>query len=210
MWENNTILNKKFGNSVENPYFCLSIHFKYNVTMRELRFKLKIKRNVLANASKEIDNKLELVEKTIFPIDYEVKTKAKDIDDIQVLIHHYSNGNFYRIFDSFDESNKRLNKLALQLIFHIGKNIKYNSNVIEFSYDDIIFRYKCDRHTINDTLNILIDTNVIRKTNVQSRFVVNHNYIFRGDFTLFVKTYEFLYNGEYAELDEKGRIIIDK
>lgn len=178
--------------------------------MGELRFKLKVKRNILVDAAKEIDNKLELVEKTIFPIDYEVKTKAKDIDDIQVLIHHYSNGNFYRIFDSFDESDKRLNKLALQLIFHIGKNIKYNSNVIEFSYDDIINKYVCKRNTIADTLNILINTNIIRKTNVQSRFVVNHNYIFRGDFTLFVKTYEFLYNGEYAELDEKGRIIIDK
>ena len=53
--------------------------------MRELRFKLKIKRNVLVNASKEIDNKLDLIEKTVFPIDYEVKTKAKDIDDIQKL-----------------------------------------------------------------------------------------------------------------------------
>ena len=58
-------------------------------------------------------------------------------------------------------------------------------------------------------LNELYNEQVIINTTKKSTYVVNHNYIFRGSMTDFIKIYHDKYDGMVGFLDDKKRIILD-
>lgn len=56
----------------------------------------------------------------------------------------------------------------------------------------------------------LKDINIIRRTTKQSVYVVNHEKIFKGSYSDFIKVYLDIYKEVGIMLDADGRVILDK
>lgn len=103
----------------------------------------------------------------------------------------------------------KLNKGSIAIISYICNNIKWCSNKITFTESDIINYSKINKETFYIALNELYNEQVIINTTKKSTYVVNHNYIFRGSMTDFIKIYHDKYDGMVGFLDDKKRIILD-
>lgn len=103
----------------------------------------------------------------------------------------------------------KLNKGSIAIISYICNNIKWCSNKITFTESDITNYAHIDSKTFYIALTELYNEQVIINTTKKSTYVVNHNYIFRGSMTDFIKIYHDKYDGMVGVLDDKKRIILD-
>lgn len=109
---------------------------------------------------------------------------------------------------------------AMYLITYIIGNLKLYSNQIEITYKDFCLYANCSQDSFTRALKAVMRPNVnytcagdnfalLAPTNRKSIYVVNHNFIFRGNYDEFVTLYELKFpNG--CKLDSKGRVIIDR
>ena len=107
------------------------------------------------------------------------------------------------------DKERYFNEATLHLFNYICRNLAYMSNVIEFTESAITEYYGISTHTFYKALQTLYTTNVIKPTTRKSVYIVNHNYIFRGSMTDFIKIYHDKYDGLVGFLDDKKRIILD-
>lgn len=56
---------------------------------------------------------------------------------------------------------------------------------------------------------ILWNFDVIKPTTRKSVYIVNHNYIFRGNYTEFIQLYKEMYNDKDVIVNEDGKIVLD-
>ena len=103
----------------------------------------------------------------------------------------------------------KLNKGSIAIISYICNNIKWCSNKITFTESDITNYAHIDSKTFYIALTELYNEQIIINTTKKSTYVVNHNYIFRGSITDFIKIYHDKYDGLVGFLDDKKRIILD-
>lgn len=102
-------------------------------------------------------------------------------------------------------SNKLMN-----LIFLIAIKLNFNSNkiVLKGSSEDI-------KSIISDESNLhkyiieLEKQNIIRRTTKNNVYVVNHEMIFKGSYSDFIKTYLDTYKTTGVMLDSNGKVILD-
>lgn len=101
--------------------------------------------------------------------------------------------------------------ITAKLITFIATKLKFNSNkiILKPSNEDI------KRICLNETnfarhINELESQNIIRRTTEQSVYVVNHEMIFKGSYSDFIKVYLDTYKEVGIMLDEKGRVVLDK
>ena len=107
------------------------------------------------------------------------------------------------------DKERYFNEATLHLFNYICRNLAYMSNVIEFTESAITEYYGISTHTFYKALQTLYTANVIKPTTRKSVYIVNHNYIFRGSMTDFIKIYHDKYDGMVGFLDDKKRIILD-
>lgn len=50
---------------------------------------------------------------------------------------------------------------------------------------------------------------VFKPTTRKSVYIVNHNYIFRGNYTEFIQLYKEMYNDKDVIVNEDGKIVLD-
>lgn len=98
---------------------------------------------------------------------------------------------------------------SIYIVSYICNNIKWCSNKITFTESDITNYAHIDSKTFYIALNELYNEQIIINTTKKSTYVVNHNYIFRGSMTDFIKIYHDKYDGLVGFLDDKKRIILD-
>jgi len=98
--------------------------------------------------------------------------------------------------------------LALQLYYLLEPNtniLRFNISVIYALYskskDPAVYSYFLMRP--------LIDYGLLVKTNQQSTYVVNHNYLFKGSLNQFKKDYESIYGDFKGSRNEAGHLIIN-
>lgn len=63
--------------------------------------------------------------------------------------------------------------------------------------------------TFYNGLNILYNFDVIKPTTRKSVYIVNHNYIFRGNYTEFIQLYKEMYSDKDVIVNEDGKIVLD-
>lgn len=117
--------------------------------------------------------------------------------------------NFVTINIDFINNMKYFDKGANTIFIHICKNIDFNSNVIKFTEKDIIDEYSISVETFYNGLNVLYNFDVIKPTTRKSVYIVNHNYIFRGNYTEFIQLYKEMYNDKDVIVNEDGKIVLD-
>lgn len=106
---------------------------------------------------------------------------------------------------TYCNSNKLMNLISL-----IAIKLNFNSNkiVLKGSSEDI-------KNIISDESNLhkyiieLEKQNIIRRTTKKNVYVINHEMIFKGSYSDFIKTYLDTYKTTGVMLDSNGKVILD-
>lgn len=181
--------------------------------------------------SKSIENKLVNISSTPFIIDPEYVDKhiTLKLDNSNREKEFISTskqvklGNYCICMQSIVDNavywgNK--SQYALFIIMYIIGHIKLYGNTIELKEQDFINWCGCTRKSFYNGLNALLrpavphpcaadNMSLLAATTRKSIYVVNHNFIFRGNYDEFITLYELKFpNG--CKLDSRGRVIIEK
>lgn len=108
------------------------------------------------------------------------------------------------LIDTIIRDNNSIN--IINLILYIASNIKFNSNkiILNGNTDEMIKMF--GKNHLSRYIDILEDKNIIKRTDKQSVYVVNHNMIFKGNYFDFIKTYKQIYGDIGTNIDIKGRV----
>lgn len=127
------------------------------------------------------------------------------------LIRKVLKGKLYGIIDiRLELMRPKMTSCSSAIISYIIVNLPINCNYIEFTNKNISDFYKTfDGRTYTAAINELVNKKVIRLTNRKSLYIVNHNYIFKGNIIKFIENYNKKYENIVPSLDENGNIIIE-
>lgn len=106
------------------------------------------------------------------------------------------------------------------VIAYILKNIQLYSNYVEISEKEFVNWSGISARSFYNAINALLrpalpypcagdNLALLAATTKKSIYVVNHNFIFRGNYDEFVTLYELKFPNGY-KLDSKGRVIIER
>lgn len=199
--------------------------------MPQFSFETKANKRVKEIIADKSTNKVENIIATPFTIDpeyvdkhitikFESNTKEKEFISTakQVKLGNYcicmqSIGDMFPYWQ-----NKSV--YANLIIAYILKNIQLCGNYVEISEKEFVNWSRISARSFYNAINALLrpavpypcaDDNLalLAATTKKSIYVVNHNFIFRGNYDEFVTLYELKFpNG--CKLDSKGRVIIER
>lgn len=199
--------------------------------MPQFSFETKANKRVKEIIADKSTNKVENIIATPFTIDpeyvdkhitikFESNTKEKEFISTakQVKLGNYcicmqSIGDMFPYWQ-----NKSV--YANLIIAYILKNIQLYGNYVEISEKEFVNWSGISARSFYNAINALLrpalpypcaDDNLalLAATTKKSIYVVNHNFIFRGNYDEFVTLYELKFpNG--CKLDSKGRVIIER
>lgn len=199
--------------------------------MPQFSFETKANKRVKEIIADKSTNKVENIIATPFTIDpeyvdkhitikFESNTKEKEFISTakQVKLGNYcicmqSIGDMFPYWQ-----NKSV--YANLIIAYILKNIQLYGNYVEISEKEFVNWSRISTRSFYNAINALLRPAVphpcagdnlalLAATTKKSIYVVNHNFIFRGNYDEFVTLYELKFpNG--CKLDSKGRVIIER
>lgn len=199
--------------------------------MPQFSFETKANKRVKEIIADKSTNKVENIIATPFTIDpeyvdkhitikFESNTKEKEFTSTakQVKLGNYcicmqSIGDMFPYWQ-----NKSV--YANLIIAYILKNIQLYGNYVEISEKEFVNWSGISTRSFYNAINALLRPAVphpcagdnlalLAATTKKSIYVVNHNFIFRGNYDEFVTLYELKFpNG--CKLDSKGRVIIER
>lgn len=199
--------------------------------MPQFSFETKANKRVKEIIADKSTNKVENIIATPFTIDpeyvdkhitikFESNTKEKEFISTakQVKLGNYcicmqSIGDMFPYWQ-----NKSV--YANLIIAYIFKNIQLYGNYVEISEKEFVNWSGISARSFYNAINALLRPAVpypcagdnlalLAATTKKSIYVVNHNFIFRGNYDEFVTLYELKFpNG--CKLDSKGRVIIER
>lgn len=199
--------------------------------MSQFSFETKANKRVKEIIADKSTNKVENIIATPFTIDpeyvdkhitikFESNTKEKEFISTakQVKLGNYcicmqSIGDMFPYWQ-----NKSV--YANLIIAYILKNIQLYGNYVEISEKEFVNWSRISTRSFYNAINALLRPAVphpcagdnlalLAATTKKSIYVVNHNFIFRGNYDEFVTLYELKFpNG--CKLDSKGRVIIER
>lgn len=196
---------------VNNEY---NVKFK-NDFMATYRFNTKLIKKFV-DAQKE---RIAEVASNIAPTIYDTNKTVEVMDTMQVIYITNTTYNINKLgikgrdyvgvaMEILDKE-RYFNEATLHLFNYICRNLAYMSNVIEFTESAITEYYGISTHTFYKALQTLYTANVIKPTTRKSVYIVNHNYIFRGNYTEFIQLYKEMYSDKDVIVNEDGKIVLD-
>ena len=199
--------------------------------MPQFSFETKANKRVKEIIADKSTNKVENIIATPFTIDpeyvdkhitikFESNTKEKEFISTakQVKLGNYCIC-MQSIGDMFPYWQNKSNYIGL-IIGYILKHIQLYGNYVEILEKEFVNYANVRRERFYEALNALLRPAVpypcagdnlalLAATTKKSIYVVNHNFIFRGNYDEFVTLYELKFpNG--CKLDSKGRVIIER
>ena len=149
----------------------------------------------------------EIILEEVIPSPFFVEKELKDINiveaeasRIKIIQSFYERRGYAQISTDLLNyiTNNAKSVVIVKLICYIAKTIKFNSNKI------------CSFIHLHRYIKELEINNIIRRTTKQSVYVVNHEMIFKGSYSDFIKVYLDIYKEIGIMLDADGRVILDK
>lgn len=177
---------------------------------------IDFKRAYANKAKAEFDNGIKHIKPTIFNKDYTINTKSSFsyIDSINTKVSFdkeiMNSDEFVKIHPLLISMLLGKGESVLAVLGFFIQSLNYNSNCIHATINEISSTMAISDKSIREGIDYLCQRKVIAKTTIQSEYIINHNIIFKGKIEDFVKAYNKLYDGKYAETDSKGKIIISK
>lgn len=199
--------------------------------MPRFAFETKANKKVKEIIADKTNSKLENIIATPFTIDPEyvdrhitVSLKEESVPKEFISISKQVKfGNYCVCMQSIgDMFPYWLNKSAYAglIIGYILKHIQLYGNFVEIPEKEFVSWAGCHRQRFYEALNALLrpalpypcagdNLALLAATTKKSIYVVNHNFIFRGNYDEFVTLYKLKFpNG--CKLDSKGRVIIER
>lgn len=199
--------------------------------MSQFSFETKANKRVKEIIADKSTNKVENIIATPFTIDPEYVDKhitikfesnAKEKEFISTA-KQVKLGNYCICMQSIGDmfpywQNKSI--YANLIIAYILKNIQLYGNYVEIPEKEFVNWSKISARSFYNAINALLrpalpypcagdNLALLAATTKKSIYVVNHNFIFRGNYDEFVTLYELKFpNG--CKLDSKGRVIIER
>lgn len=174
-------------------------------------------RRAYANKAKEeFDRGTKYIKPTIFNKDYELDkiSTTSFIDDINTEVSFtkdkINSEEFVKIHPLLISNLVDKGASVIAVLGFFMQTIKYNSNCVHATSEQIASAMNISIRAVKDSIDYLCQKQVIAKTTIQSEYIINHNLIFKGSIEKFVKAYNKLYDGKYAQTDSKGKVIISK
>lgn len=134
-------------------------------------------------------------------------------DRTQIIQSYYQRKGYAQWSDDLTDimMGEDITKSLDNLVMLIARRMKFNSNKVIL---DPSASYIKDFIKKDDTFRKHIKTlevkNIIRKTTKPHVYVVNHNMLFKGDYTKFINAYIDLYKETGINMDFKSRVVLDK
>ena len=183
--------------------------------MTRVTFDSKALKKVRDIYSKRANEVAKNIAPTVYNI--EVTTEDREITDSLATLNTVfkltkktiTNREYVTFGNELSSKLIKLNKGSIAIISYICNNIKWCSNKITFTESDITNYAHIDSKTFYIALNELYNEQVIINTTKKSTYVVNHNYIFRGNYTEFIQLYKEMYNDKDVIVNEDGKIVLD-
>lgn len=129
--------------------------------------------------------------------------KRKDITGNTVYIPQYVNDGFVifydRLLNKIYDNAIKINQTDLRVLIWFAKNIEFNSNWLKASQRDIAADIGIDVAQVNKSLHNLENIGMI-DIRSHSEYIINHNYIFRGNMLQFYEDYKRLYPDQEGEI----------
>ena len=135
----------------------------------------------------------EIILEEVIPSPFFVEKELKDINIVE------AEASRIKIIQSFYERRG----------YAQISTIKFNSNKIILKENDETKKI-CSFIHLHRYIKELEINNIIRRTTKQSVYVVNHEMIFKGSYSDFIKVYLDIYKEIGIMLDDDGRVILDK
>lgn len=199
--------------------------------MPQFSFETKANKRVKEIIADKSTNKVENIIATPFTIDPEYVDKhitikfESNIKEKEFIstAKQVKLGNYYICMQSIGDmfpywQNK--SAYANLVIAYILKNIQLYGNYVEISEKEFVNWSGISARSFYNAINALLrpalpypcvgdNLALLAATTKKSIYVVNHNFIFRGNYDEFVTLYELKFpNG--CKLDSKGRVIIER
>lgn len=162
----------------------------------------------------------ELILEEVIPSPFFVERELKDINiveteasRIKVIQSFYERRGYAQISTKLLEhiADNAKSIVTIRLICYIAKVVKFNSNKVILNSNNKDIKVICpNANNFNKYITELEANNIIRKTTKQSVYVVNHEMIFKGSYSDFIKVYLDMYKEVGIMLDADGRVILDK
>ena len=153
----------------------------------------------------------ELILEEVIPSPFFVEKELKDINiveaeaaRIKIIQSFYERRGYAQI-----STNNAKSIVIVKLICYIAKTIKFNSNKIILKENDETKKI-CSFIHLHRYIKELEANNIIRRTTKQSVYVVNHEMLFKGSYSYFIRFYLDIYKEVGIMLDADGRVILDK
>lgn len=160
----------------------------------------------------------EIILEEVIPSPFFVEKELKDINiveaeasRIKIIQSFYERRGYAQISTDLLNyiTNNAKSVVIIKLICYIAKTIKFNSNKIILKENDETKKI-CSFIHLHRYIKELEINNIIRRTTKQSVYVVNHEMIFKGSYSDFIKVYLDIYKEIGIMLDADGRVILDK
>lgn len=160
----------------------------------------------------------EIILEEVIPSPFFVEKELKDINiveaeasRIKIIQSFYERRGYAQISTDLLNyiTNNAKSVVIVKLICYIAKTIKFNSNKIILKENDETKKI-CSFIHLHRYIKELEMNNIIRRTTKQSVYVVNHEMIFKGSYSDFIKVYLDIYKEIGIMLDADGRVILDK
>lgn len=197
--------------------------------MPTLNFVSKAAKNFAKKYAAKLEEKAAKVVPTPFSLDFEevekqiiLTLKDNKEQEFHSTTKNIKVGNFCIVLQNFGVVAPMWYSkciMSAYLVAYIIRHLKMNTNIIEiqesefcafancarqsfYNAIDAVIRPECNKPCTGDTLALLA------RTTKKGIYVVNHNFIYRGNYDEFVTMQEDMFpNG--CKLDNKGRVILD-
>lgn len=177
--------------------------------MPTLNFKKAVQPNVIAEGRKMV--------REIIPTPFFINKELEEKDIVsnastcvRVVQSFYKRRGYAQFGESLNNyiiSN--CNSLVLiKLIHYIAKTIKFTSNKIVLSSTNKEINNIVGTRNLSHYIDMLEEQYIIRRTTKQNIYVVNHEMIFKGNYSDFINAYIQAYKNVPVSIDNKGRVIL--
>lgn len=145
----------------------------------------------------------EIILEEVIPSPFFVEKELKDINIVE------AEASRIKIIQSFYE-RRGYAQISTDLLNYITNNAKSVVIVKLICYIAKTIKKICSFIHLHRYIKELEMNNIIRRTTKQSVYVVNHEMIFKGSYSDFIKVYLDIYKEIGIMLDADGRVILDK
>lgn len=168
--------------------------FKFKQTEKSISFKNYNTKKFISDRVDDVKRVVNKIAPTCFDMP-ELGEKVINDDNVMKLIRPYvKNMNYYMCTaEYFINNNVNISGTAFMLINYIMKNIEFQSNIINIVTEEAALALKKSKKTIYKAIEELEDYKIIKSTDLRGFYLINHNIIFKGSLTEFIKLYYNIY-----------------